>query len=154
MLAEPYSSNQISKVVYLPEDVLEDFLLAGRSKDNEFWVEVAKYYSTMSPSEFEDEKKTYKFYHTSEENFRDTIKGIIGYSRDGEKVKRENAAVYMRVDRILKKIFKGELNPDIKPIAENVTKTEIDEMRKALNSPIQENIPDERTPKDNSNEEK
>ena len=154
MISEPYSSSQRARVVYLSEEVLDKFLLTGKTRDNEFWKDVSSYYCTMSPSDFKQEKIGYSLNHTLEENYIGTVKGIVEQSRTGNMVKTGNNAIDTRISRVINKIFNGELTPDVESVVKGITGHEIDAMRQALAGPLPDNSLDSKQQTDNSGDGK
>ena len=132
MVCEPFLGTQSSRLIYLPTAILEDFLLADKKMDNQYWVEISQYYLEMSKNEFREEERTSILNHTSFENYKETMQQLIEGQRTGNKQKGISVASQMRATRVSKKLFDGEKAPDISRVVKGVVHEELAEIRGLL----------------------
>lgn len=140
MVCEPYSGDERTRLIYLPNDIIKDFLLPGQETDNEFWTELSRYYIDMGDKEFIKEDRTSVLNHTKPEYYLSTIKELVSKFKLIENEQELTHAVKGRTERVWKKLFNGEKQPNIEEFAEaeinigDLSSGELDEMKKFIES--------------------
>lgn len=85
LIFEPYSGKQVTRAIYLPDEILDKFLIEGQEKDDSYWNDVTEYFAEMSKNDFMNEPNSANINHTSRQNYFDTLEEIIDIGRTGEK---------------------------------------------------------------------
>ena len=120
LINEPFSGNEITRTIYISEEALQDFLMHGQEKDDEFWKSVTKYFVDMGELEFRETKHTCNLYHLDEEGYLETLNKII--TGKDEPKRLANDPVSRRVKKARAMLFGEKITAkEIKQVADSTS---------------------------------
>lgn len=77
LIAEPYSGDKSTRLIYISDKQIQNFLMDGQELDNDIWNDITRYYLETSLEEFRKEANTYVSAHRNLETYDKLVRGIL-----------------------------------------------------------------------------
>lgn len=92
LIAEPVSGDKATRVIYIPDEKIRDFLINGQELNDKTWSDIVRYYVASSLDDFREESNTYEVRHNSAETYFKTIKGLLNENLTYARYRTEGSA--------------------------------------------------------------